>query len=99
MISLKALNSKALFSGSLKNIGSRRGDFVRIIYHLWENDTKLVISDSTFISGNTVQYMNGVISDASLNPGETGTFDLVNQIPDSINVTYWTKEIRADVFE
>ena len=43
--------------------------------------------------------MNGVISDASLNPGETGTFDLVIQIPDSINVTYWTKEIRADVFE
>ena len=91
--------SQLSFSGSLKNIGSRRGDFVRIIYHLWETDTKLVLSDSTFISGNTIQYINGVISDASLNPGESGTFDLVIQIPDSINVTYWTKEIRADVFE
>ena len=51
------------------------------------------------LTGKSTRYMNGVISDASLNPGETGTFDLVIQIPDSINVTYWTKEIRADVFE
>tara|TARA_B100000530_G_scaffold279222_1_gene192617 strand:- start:216 stop:965 length:750 start_codon:yes stop_codon:yes gene_type:complete len=86
-------------SGTLKNNGSRRGDFVRIIYHLWENDTKLVFSDSTFISGNTIQYMNGVISDASLNPGQSGTFDFSINIPDSVTVTYWTKEIRTDIFE
>ena len=86
-------------SGTLLNTGSRRGDFVRIIYHLWENDTKLVYSDSTFISGNTIQYMNGVISDASLNPGESGTFNFSIEIPDSITVTYWTKEIRTDIFE
>lgn len=95
----KMNQSELNISGALNNQGSRRGDFVRIIYHLWENDTKLVFSDSTFISGNTIQYMNGVISDASLNPGQTGTFNLTIDIPDSVNVTYWTKEIRADIFE
>jgi len=95
----KINQNQLLLSGSLKNTGSRRGDFIRIIYHLWENDTKLVLTDSTFISGNTIQYMNGVISDASLDPGQTGTFNLLIQVPDSILVTYWTKEIRADIFE
>ena len=99
LYSLYHLGCYGFFSGSLKNTGSRRGDFVRIIYHLWENDTKLVLTDSTFISGNTTQYMNGVISDASLDPGQTGLFSLSIQIPDSIKVTYWTKEIRADVLE
>ena len=97
---LEKINPNELnVSGTLLNTGSRRGDFVRIIYHLWENDTKLVYSDSTFISGNTIQYMNGVISDASLNPGESGTFNFSIEIPDSITVTYWTKEIRTDIFE
>ena len=95
----KINNSTLNVSGALKNNGSRRGDFVRIIYHLWENDTKLVFSDSTFISGNTIQYMNGVISDASLNPGQSGTFNFSINIPDSVTVTYWTKEIRTDIFE
>ena len=63
------------------------------------NDTKIIFSDSTYINGNSVIYSNGVISDACLNPGETGTFNLLVAIPDSINVTYWTKEIRAEVFE
>ena len=95
----KISKNKLNFSGTITNHGGRRGDFIRIIYHLWENDTKLVISDSTFISGNSVIYNNGVISDASLDPGETGTYDLSFSIPDTIIVTYWTKEIRTDLFE
>ena len=87
------------FSGSLTNVGGRRGDFIRVIYHFWENDTKIIFSDSTYINGNSVIYSNGVISDACLDPGETGTFNLLVNIPDSVNVTYWTKEIRAEVFE
>ena len=88
-----------IFSGSVLNNGGRRGDFIRIIYHLWENDTNLILSDSTFISGNSIIYSNGVISDASLDPGQTGTFNFTIHAPDSVDITYWTKEIRADVFE
>jgi len=87
------------FSGNLTNKGGRRGDFIRVIYHLWENDTNIILSDTTFISGNSIIYSNGVISDASLDPGDTGTFNLKISIPDSINVTYWTKEIKADALD
>ena len=95
----KLSKNNLTFSGNIINQGGRRGDFIRIIYHLWENDTKIIFSDSTYINGNSMQYNNGVISDACLNPGETGTFNLLVTIPDSVNVTYWTKEIRAEVFE
>jgi len=86
-------------SGTVTNEGGRRGDFIRVIYKLWETDTAFLFADSTFISGNTIQYSNNVISDACLNPGETGTFKLKVEIPDTITVTYWTKEIKFDIFE
>ena len=34
------------FSGSLINKGSRRGDFVRVVYYLWEKDTNPALVDS-----------------------------------------------------
>ena len=95
----KISKSNLSFSGKIVNKGGRRGDFIRVIYHLWENDTNLLMSDSTFISGNSVIYNNGVISDACLDPGETGTYNLSFNIPDSINVTYWTKDIKFSIFE
>ncbi len=72
------------FSGNILNSGGRRGDFIRVIYHLWENDTKLLMSDSTFISGNSVIYNNGVISDSCLDPGEMGTYNISFNVPDSL---------------
>jgi len=95
----KISKNHLIFSGSLMNEGGKRGDFIRVIYHLWENDTNLILSDSTFISGNSVIYKNGVISDSSLDPGDTGTFYLPFEIADSLNVTYWTKEIKFNIFE
>ena len=87
------------FSGKLVNNGGRRGDFVRVVYSLWENDTKLIMTDSSFISGNSVIYSNGVISDACLDPGEVGTYNVIFNVPDSLNVTYWTKEVKFNIFE
>ena len=95
----KISSNNLTFTGTLTNEGGRRGDFIRVIYHLWENDTAPILTDSTFITGNTIKYINGVISDASLDPGQTGTYTLSINIPDSINVTYWTKKVRANIFE
>ena len=95
----KISENNFIFSGKLMNNGGRRGDFIRVVYHLWENDTKLILTDSTFISGNSVIYNNGVISDACLDPGDTGTYFLSINIPDTLNVTYWTKEIKFNIFE
>tara|TARA_Y100000590_G_C15666578_1_gene994690 strand:+ start:552 stop:1319 length:768 start_codon:yes stop_codon:yes gene_type:complete len=87
------------FSGSLINNGSRRADFVRVVYYLWEKDTNPALADSVFINGNTIIFNNGVISDTSLNPGDSGNFNLSIDIPDSLNITYWTKEVKYDMFE
>ena len=99
LIEERTSKNSVSFSGTLINKGGRRGDFIRVIYHLWENDTDIILSDTTFISGNSVIYSNGVISDASLDPGDSGTFSLEIAIPDSVNVTYWTKEIKADAVD
>ena len=95
----KISKNNLTFSGSLINNGSRRGDFVRVIYYLWEKDTAPALIDSTFITGNTIIFNNGVISDTSLDPGDNGEFNLSIDIPDSLNIAYWTKEVRYDMFE
>ncbi|MAN34980.1 MAG: hypothetical protein CMF89_01065, partial [Candidatus Marinimicrobia bacterium] len=70
-----------------------------VIYYLWENDTSPALVDSIFISGNTVKFDNGVISDTSLDPGDTGNFSISINLPDTLNISYWTKEIKYDMFE
>lgn len=95
----KISKNNLTFSGSLINNGSRRGDFIRVVYYLWEKDTTPALTDSTFITGNTIIFNNGVISDTSLNPGDNGNFNLSIDIPDSLNITYWTKEVKYDMFE
>ena len=91
--------SNLIFSGNVINEGGRRGDYVRIIYNLWETETQLVLSDSVFVFGNTISYNNNVISNSCLDPGEVGQFKLSINIPDSVKVMYWTKDIRFDTFE
>ena len=87
------------YIGSVKNIGGRRADFVRIIYHFWSDDTSPIVSDSTFVSGNSTIYLNGVISDSSIESTEIATFELTTTISDTINVEYITKEVKWDIFE
>ena len=88
------------FSGTIYNNGGRRGDFVRIIYKLWEpTDTIPSIIDSVFVSGTPISYINGIISDASLNPGETASYNISINIPDTLNISHWTKEIKFDLYD
>ena len=87
------------FSGEVINEGGRRADFVRIVYYFWETDTKLAFSDSVFISGESMIYNNNVISSSTLNPGKNATFFLSTDIPDSSKITYWTREIKFNIFE
>tara|TARA_B000000475_G_scaffold57360_1_gene45290 strand:- start:630 stop:932 length:303 start_codon:yes stop_codon:yes gene_type:complete len=95
----KISKNNLTFSGSIINNGSRRGDFIRVVYYLWEKDTSPALVDSIFISGNTIMFDNGVISDTSLDPGDNGNFNLSITIPDTLNISYWTKEIKYDMYE
>ena len=87
------------YVGEIINNGSRRGDFVRVIYHFWADDTSPIHSDSSFVKGENTIFLNGVISDASINPSETGTFELNILIPDTLQFEYITKEIHWDTFD
>ena len=87
------------YIGKVKNVGGRRADFVRVIYYFWADDTSPIITDSTFVSGNSTIYVNGVISDASVESTEIADFILTTTIPDTVEVEYITKEIKWDIFE
>ena len=92
-------NGSITYNGEIINNGGRRGDFVRVIYHFWADDTSPIYSDSTYVLGNSTIYLNGVISDAAIEPAETATFNLNIQLPDSLNIEYLTKEIKWDIFD
>ena len=89
-----------IVSGKVINEGGRREDFIRVIYKLYEgNTTNLALSDSVFISGNAIMYNNRVISDACLDPGQTGTFSHTIIFPNSLKDIYWVPEIKFDIYE
>ena len=87
------------YLGEVINNGLRRADFVRVIYNFWADDTSPIYSDSTFIKGQNIVYLNGVISDTAIEPAQKGNFEINIQIPDSLNFEYITKDIRWNIFE
>ena len=88
------------YKGTIFNNGGRRGDFIRVIYMLWEpTDTLPSIIDSVFISGSTISYTNGIISDACLNPGDNGTYKISIYIPDTLDISHWTKDVKFDLYD
>ena len=87
------------FIGEVINSGIRRADFVRVIYYFWADDTAPVFTDSCFVSGDNMIYLNGVISDATIEPAETATFSLNITLPDSLKFEYITKDIQWDIFD
>ena len=95
----KIYNNYRIFSGKIINQGARRGDFVRIIYNLWSENTELLISDSSFISGTQFIYESGIVSDAILDPKKSKRFNVKVSIPDSINVAYITRDIRWELYD
>ena len=79
------------------NQGNRRGDFVRVIYSLWGENTQLLGSDSTFIEGSQIIYKSGIVTDSVLEPNQSAQFSLKVAVPDSISVTYITRDVRWEI--
>ena len=88
-----------LYTGKVINHGSRRGDFVRVIYNLWGENTQLIRSDSSFVEGTQVIYRSGIVTDTVLEPNQSGQFKVQISIPDSITVSYITREVRWALFD
>ena len=84
--------------GTIKNIGTKRADFVRVIANLWSPTTQLVYQDSVFISGQNTKYYTGINAKTSLDPGSTSEFKLV--IPtNNENISYRTFEVRWESYK
>ena len=88
-----------LYTGKVINQGSRRGDFVRVIYNLWGENTQLIRSDSSFVEGTQVIYRSGIVTDTVLEPNQSGQFNVQISIPDSITVSYITRDVRWALFD
>ena len=80
--------------GTVINNGELRADFVRTEANLWSPTTQLIVKDSAFVDGNMITYKSGVISDTSIDPGQTASFKIVIQKPLKPEVQYRTYDVR-----
>ena len=87
------------YTGKVINQGSRRGDFVRVIYNLWGENTQLIHSDSCFIEGTQAIHRSGIITDTVLEPNQSAQFEVQIFIPDSIIISYITRDVRWALFD
>ena len=86
-------------TGSIKNIGTKRADFVRVIAHLWSPTTALIQKDSVFISGQNQKYYTGIKSDAALEPGAIVDFKITIPLVEGDDVSYRTYEVRWESYK
>ena len=92
-------NDRRAYKGTLKNIGLKRADFIRVIYSMYDENSNLIASDSSFVSGEFKQYNSGVISDASLNQNNFADYYVIVNIPGDKIVKYFLREVRWEYYE
>ena len=90
---------KRAYNGTLKNLGLKRADFVRVIYSMYDENSNLITSDSTFVSGNLKQYNSGIVSDAALEPNNFADYYVTVKVPGDAVVKYFLREIRWEYYE
>ena len=95
----QVLDSIYIFTGKVLNQGGRRGDFVRVIYQLWGEDTQIISADSIFISGSEIRYKSGIVTDTALEPNQATHFSVQVPIDREIPVSYITRNIRWLVYD
>ena len=87
------------YKGSIKNNGLKRADFVRIVYTLHDENSNLIYTDSAFVSGAKQIFNSGIISDASINPGDFAEFYVVIETTSDKEIKYFLRDIRWEYFE
>ena len=87
-------DGKRIYRGRVKNDGLRRADFVRVVFQLSNSAAQIVATDSAFVDGNTHMYNTSILSDTSVEPGETASFVCQVFIPPGSKINYYTYEIH-----
>lgn len=85
-----------VYTGKLRNSGVSRGDFVRVIFRLWNAQAELVAVDSAFVDGSTRAYLSGVITDTALEPGQEVNYHVRVEVPSEDPVSYVTRDIHLE---
>ena len=96
---VEAFPDREEITGSIKNIGTKRADFVRVIAHLWSPTTSLLQQDSVFISGKNQKYYTGIKSDSALEPGAIVDFKITIPLTEADEVSYRTYEVRWESYK
>ena len=91
---VEIFSGKEVITGSVKNTGKKRGDFIRVIANLWTKTTELAAKDSAFINGIKMTYNTGVRTDTALEPDQTASFRVEVPLSASLKVQYRTFDIR-----
>jgi len=87
------------YKGSIKNNGLKRADFVRVVYTLHDENSNLITTDSAFVSGSKQIFNSGIISDASINPGDFAEFYVIIEITSEKEIKYFLRDVRWEYFE
>ena len=91
--------SKRAYKGAIKNNGLKRADFARVIYSLHDENSNIIAIDSVFVSGTKYIYNSGIISDASVNPGDFAEFYVSIDVNSEQEIKYFLRDIRWEYFE
>ena len=91
--------NKRAYQGTIKNMGLKRADFVRILYSVYDENSNLIAIDSAFVSGDSEQYNSGIISDASLKQNNFADYYVVVNVPNDKIVKYSLREVRWEYYE
>lgn len=87
------------FTGVVRNIGQKRADFVKVTFFLWDSATNSVGVGSSYVDGYPARFKTGVISDASIPPGETATFRVSVEKEPGKKVAYRTRDVKWRAYE
>ena len=92
-------DSYHLFTGKVLNQGDVRGDFVRVIFQLWDEHTQIISIDSAFVEGSQIKYKSGIVADTAVEPNKSALFSVKIPINNSTPISYITREIHWLKFE
>ena len=96
---VNAFPDREEITGKIKNIGTKRADFVRVIANLWSPTTMLIQKDSVFVTGKKQKYFSGIRADTALEPGSVSEFKLVISLSEGDKVSYRTYEVRWESYK
>ena len=96
---VNAFPDREEIAGTIKNVGLKRADFIRVIAHLWSATTELIQTDSVFVTGQKQKYLTGIRADTSLEPGSISEFNFTIPLSEEDKVSYRTYEVRWESYK